>query len=162
MGSIGALSLDLGYARQSDYEASPLNYDANYFRINAGYKIATTTLRVGYEVLGSDDGIAGFRTPLATLHKFQGFADKFLATPADGIRDLNIGASVKIGKLGATLSWHDFDSDEGSTDYGSEINLVATYPLSKRTSLLLKFANYNADEFATDTTKLWLMANINF
>ena len=43
----------------------------------------------GYEVLGADDGAAltSFQTPLATLHKFQGWADKFLTTPPNGIRE---------------------------------------------------------------------------
>jgi hypothetical protein len=33
----------------------------------------------------SGDGVIGFSTPLATLHKFQGWVDKFLTTPANGI-----------------------------------------------------------------------------
>ena len=37
----------------------------------------------------------GFTTPLATLHKFQGFADKFLTTPANGIRDTYIELATK-------------------------------------------------------------------
>ena len=39
------------------------------------------------------NGTIGFSTPLATLHKFQGFADVFLTTPASGITDA-------YGKLG--------------------------------------------------------------
>ncbi len=46
------------------------------------------TLGVGYELLGSDDGVAAFQTPLATLHKFNGFADQFLVTPAGGLQDI--------------------------------------------------------------------------
>ena len=47
-------------------------------------------LNAGYEVLGADNGV-GFATPLATGHKFQGWADKFLTTPGDGIEDVYIG-----------------------------------------------------------------------
>ncbi len=160
-GNLGGLSLSAGYATQSDYKESPLRYKADYFNVNAGYKIGAVTLKAGYELLGSDEGVAAFRTPLATLHKFQGFADKFLSTPADGIKDLSLGLVGKAGKLSVAATWHDFTADEGGSNYGSEINLVATYPLSKRTSVLLKFADYNADEFATDTTKVWFMLNVN-
>ncbi len=160
-GKLGGFNLNAGYATQKDYKDSPLNYEADYFNVDAGYKLGAVTLKAGYEVLGSDDGIAAFRTPLATLHKFQGFADKFLTTPADGIKDLSVGLAGKVGKLSMAATWHDFDADEGSTDYGSEINLVATYPLSKRTTALFKFADYDADEFATDTTKVWFMINVN-
>ena len=43
--------------------------------------------RSGYELLGSDGVTVAFSTPLATLHAFEGWADKFLATPAAGITD---------------------------------------------------------------------------
>lgn len=160
-GKVGPLSLDAGYATQSDYETSPLNYSADYFNVAAGYKIGAFTLKAAYEVLGSDNGVAAFRTPLATLHKFQGFADKFLGTPANGLKDLSLGFAAKAGKVSVVAAWHDFNADEGNADYGTEINLFATYPLSKRTSLMFRFADYKAKDFATDTTKAWLMVNVN-
>ena len=51
---------------------------ANYFAVDAGTKVAGLSVKVGYELLGSDDGGYGFATPLATLHKFNGWADTFL------------------------------------------------------------------------------------
>ena len=56
-------------------------------------KLYEVNLTLGYEVLGSDDGKKGFATPLATGHKFQGFADKFLTTPNDGVQDLYVGVA---------------------------------------------------------------------
>ena len=38
-------------------------------------------------MLGSDNGV-GFSTPLNNGHRYQGWADKFLATPGDGIEDV--------------------------------------------------------------------------
>ena len=46
--------------------------------LNAGVAQDRYALSVGYEVLGSDNGV-GFYTPLATLAKFNGWADAFLA-----------------------------------------------------------------------------------
>ena len=41
----------------------------------------------GYEVFASDGSRSAFRTPLATLHRFQGWTDKFLGTPPAGVED---------------------------------------------------------------------------
>ncbi|MCY7340167.1 MAG: hypothetical protein LH465_09520, partial [Sphingomonas bacterium] len=88
------LTYAMSYARQSDYHRNPNDYSANYLALDAGLDLAAFKLRGGYEVLGADDGrpLTSVQTPLATLHKFQGWADKFLTTPPDGIRDLYAGA----------------------------------------------------------------------
>ena len=126
-----------------------------------GVKVSAVNIGVGYESLGSDNG-KGFATPLATLHKFQGFADKFLATPGAGINDLYFKVSGKVGKLGLTGVWHTLDSDVGSIDYGTELNLIASYPLADKVGLLVKYANYSADDLSVDTNKLWGMLTVKF
>ena len=62
--------------------------------------------KAGYEVLeGAPTGGLAFVTPLATLHKFQGWADKFLATPASGIEDAYIAVfGNALGFLGLLLA----------------------------------------------------------
>ena len=50
----------------------------------------------GYELLGSDDGKVAFNTPLATKHKFNGWADKFLGTPKEGLEDVYLTAKGKV------------------------------------------------------------------
>ena len=124
--------------------------------------LAPVNVSVGYELLGSDDGVAAFRTPLATLHKFQGWADKFLATPATGIEDTYLKVGGKIGKAKLAVIYHQFDSDEGSIDYGSEIDAVVTYPVNKNLTAQLKYAAYNAEDFSVDTDKIWLTMNFKF
>ena len=160
-GGFGPLSVDATVATQQDFENSPLNYEAEFYSIAASYAIKPVKLSVGYDVLGSDDGIAGFRTPLATLHKFQGFADLFLGTPAAGIEDFYAGIAGSAGPVKLAAVWHDFQSEEGSVDYGTEINLVATWPVTKRVTVQAKFADYNANDFAVDTTRFWFSAIFN-
>src|SRR5438552_16718175 len=77
------LTYALSYARQSDYHRNPNDYSSNYYLIDAGLEIAAVKFGAGYEVLGADKGapFTSFQTPLATLRKFQGWADKFLTTP---------------------------------------------------------------------------------
>ncbi|MDX2465603.1 MAG: alginate export family protein [Porticoccus sp.] len=150
------------YARQSDYEDNPNSYDADYYTLEGGVQAKGVTATLGIEVLGSDDNKGAFSTPLATLHKFQGFADKFLSTPGDGIED--VYASVFTNVLGAKVGviYHDFEAEEGNTNYGDEIDLVIAKQLHKNIHLLFKYANYNAENFGTDTEKAWLQLTINF
>jgi len=155
-GTFGPVKLAAVLATQSDYSDSPLSYSANFYSLQADIKIAPVTLTLGHEVLGSDEGRVGFKTPLATLHKFQGWTDKFLGTPAAGLQDTFVGVKGKVGKVGVNLMWHTFSADEGGADFGDEVNVVLNYAVSKRLSFQLKAADYSTDGFATDTTKVWL------
>jgi hypothetical protein len=160
-GKISAVQVHAAYSTQTDTGDNPLNYSADYFALEVGTAISSVKLALGYELLGSDKGI-GFTTPLATLHKFQGFADKFLSTPGSGVEDFYIKVSTKYNKLGLSAVWHELNSDSNNIDYGSELDLVASYPLADKIGILLKYANFSADELATDTSKLWAMANVKF
>jgi len=155
-GKLGPVSIAAAVAHQSDYADNPTSYDADYYFLEGSFDAGPIGLLLGYEVLGSDDGVAGFSTPLATLHKFQGWADLFLATPADGVRDAYLGLDGKLGRLALAAIYHDFRADSGGADYGREIDLQAGFPLHESLSLQLKYARYDADRYATDTTKFWV------
>lgn len=160
-GKAGVLDWTLRYARQSDAGDNPTDYDADFYLAEIGMMFGRLKVSAGYEVLGSDSG-QGFMTPLATLHKFQGFADKFLSTPDNGIQDTYVKLSTQAEGYNMVLSWHDFSADEGGGDYGSELNLVVSKKLHKHFNALLKYADYSADDYATDTSKFWLMGVMSF
>lgn len=153
----------LSYARQSDWHRNPNDYRADYFLADVAVDFGGPRIGAGYEVLGASDGTAltSFQTPLATGFKFQGWADKFLVTPPDGVRDLyaSAGWSWKtVGPLKAVTvqaAYHDYRSDRASRSYGDEIDLLASARLGKVTASV-RYAHYNADRFATDTDKFWL------
>jgi hypothetical protein len=132
-------------------------------RIAAG----PVTVKLGYERL-SGDGVTALQTPLATLHAFNGWADKFLTTPANGLRDLYVDVGVKVPGdswlAGTQLKavWHDFDPTRGGGGHGSEIDLLVSRAIGKRVALTAKYADYDSDGFATDTRKLWLQAEAKF
>jgi hypothetical protein len=143
-----------------------VSYDANYLNAELGAGIAGFALKGGYEELGSDGGVAAFQTPLATLHAFNGWADLFLTTPANGLRDYYVGASKTLAVpflpgLKAEVVYHDFDSDFGGLDYGSEWDASLGFKLGP-VGLLAKYANYESSGFAADTEKLWLQAEYSF
>ncbi len=149
-------------ATQSDVGDAPVEYSALYYLAELTATLNEVNLSLGYEVLGSDDGKKGFATPLATGHKFQGFADKFLATPGNGVRDLYVGLAGKLQKLGYGVTWHRFEADAGGQKYGQEWDLQASYPLTANLNGLIKYAHYESDGFATDTDKAWLMLSASF
>ncbi len=157
------IAYQLSYARQSDWHRNPNNYSADYYLADVAVDLGGPRVGVGYEVLGASNGtsLTSFQTPLATGFKFQGWADKYLTTPPDGVRDLyaSAGWSWKaVGPLQAVTlqaAYHDYRSDRASRSYGDEINLLASAKLGKVTAAA-RYAHYNADTFATDTDKFWL------
>ncbi|MBB6426336.1 hypothetical protein [Sphingopyxis sp. JAI128] len=157
------LAYQLSYARQSDWHRNPNDYSADYYLADVAADFGGPRLGVGYEVLGASDGTAltSFQTPLATGFKFQGWADKFLVTPPDGVRDLYASAGwgwKAVGPLKAlTLQaiYHDFRSDRASRSYGDEIDLLASAKLGQ-VAASARYAHYRAKGFATNTDKLWL------
>lgn len=148
------------YAKQRDFDNNPLDLNSKYYLLEAGRGFGDWQLKGGYEVLGGDTGAGNraFQTPLATKHMFQGWADVFLATPADGIRDAWISASYPV--LGGRLQawYHDFDADMGSNDHGREVDVAwgRAVPGMKGLQALLKYADFDARDTAVDTQKLWL------
>ncbi len=171
------LNLAASYARQSAYGSNPVPYSADYLAADAGLAIHALSLAAGYEKLGSDAAAAAgagraVQTPMATLHKFDGWADVFLTTPNMGLRDIHVGAAYKfdgvkaLPGLNAAVTWHNFASDVSHFDYGDEWDASLGFRLGK-VGLLAKYANYRrhgSQDFATDvdTEKLWLQAELAF
>jgi len=161
---VGGGRLDLlgEVATQSDAGNAPASFDADYYRAQATWKAGAWSVAGGIESLGSDDGQA-FRTPLATLHAFNGWADLFLTTPADGLDDLYLRAGLDLGGWQLDLRLHDFSAETGGADYGSELDLAAKRGLGERYDLLLQVATFDADDPSfSDTTKAWLMLTARF
>jgi hypothetical protein len=151
------------YARQGDYGDNPTSYDANYYVLEAGLRWSGYALKLGYEVLeGNGLQDQAFVTPLATLHAFQGWADKFLSTPAGGIEDTYVSFTGRVGPVNLAAVYHDFSANSGGASYGDEIDLSAGWSLADNFSVLLKLASYSADGFATDTDKFWVMLSASF
>lgn len=166
LGKTTKLSVRASYARQSDYGDNPFDYAADYWSFEAGTKIAGFNLTGGWEKLGSDNGRA-VQTPLATLHKFNGWADLFLTTPPAGLEDayLSVGRSFEgikaLPGLNASIAFHQFDSAKGDVEYGTEWDASAGFKLGK-IGVLFKYADYSARDFGTDTRKFWLQAEWSF
>lgn len=148
------------FARQTDAADNPVDYDANYYHARARFEAHPLLAPVaGFERLeGNDRPGAAFRTPLATLHAFNGWADRFLATPDGGLDDLYIGLRGGRGRIGYGLTWHRFETETGGTDLGTEIDGSVSIGLSDRLSLLIKAAHFDdEDPSVRGVTKFWTM-----
>lgn len=150
------------YATQSDYKDGASTIDADYNLIELGAEFSGITAMFGYEVLGAGPANTAFATPLATLHAFNGWADKFLGTPKDGLVDTYISIEGKLADVKLQAVYHDFEADRGGASYGSELDLLAVKKFGKHYTLMGKYASYSADTHATDTDKFWLMAQAQF
>jgi len=164
-GKFGKFLVNASLASQSDNGDNPTSYSAMYINAEGGYNFKHVTVLAGYELLGSDDGKAAFNTPLATKHKFNGWADKFLTTPKEGLQDVYLTAKGKVSGVNLSATYHTFSSDVESIDFGSELNLVATYKINKNYGVLVKAANYSEGDTGvapTDTNKVWVQMTATF
>ena len=157
------LNLVGSYAHQQGWKNNPAKYGVDYVNAEAGLAGYGFTATGGYEKLGSDKGIA-LQTPMATLHKFNGWADLFLTTPAAGLEDVYVGLAKAFPKakgLTANVVWHDFHSDVGHVKFGEEWDASLGFKVRK-VAILAKYADYKAKGFGIDTKKFWLEADYAF
>lgn len=156
------------YAHQNDAGYNAANISAGYFLGELGAKFAfkgpvnSLLLKASYELLEGNGGADRFVTILSTNHAFQGWADRFLVTPGDGIEDIYFTAIAQAFGAKFVAVYHDLSSDRNSYDYGSEIDLLATKTFKEHYTVGLKYSDYNADqnEFntgatAADVSKFW-------
>ena len=142
------------FARQTAYADNPLHFAHSYWLIEPSLQARGISWKLGWEHLGGD-GRHALQTPLATLHTFNGWADKFLVTPSGGLENVYLSASGKADKATWTVAGHDYRADQGGR-YGREWNLSLAAPLRPGWNGLLKLADYRSDGYARDTRKIWV------
>ena len=177
---VGAkLSYRAEFATQGDnsLKISDVERDvsASYMNFDVGANISGILLGANYEYMSGDDDNDGTRetfiTPLGTNHKFNGWADKFLATPRGGLIDVNVRAGYKAKGLGKFLAvYHVFTADKkmgGEDDLGTEIDALYANKLPgvNNVKFLAKAAFFQEGEVAgynSDVTKFWVMLDYKF
>ena len=139
--------LKFNYAMSVADQEAELGEDGGYFSAEISSSFAGFNLGLGYDVLEQ-----GFRTPVATVHKFQGFADVFalqsITGKGNGVEDLYIYAGYKIpvgNGIATKVVYHSFEPETGAGEFGDEINLVAVYKVNKYMTVIAKYADYDAD-----------------
>jgi len=165
-GDKSKLALVFEFATQSDATNNPVDYRAQFAHADVTLALDNgLSLGVAYESLGGDATESGmmFSTPLATLHKFQGWADQFLTTPPQGIDDVYATLSLGVADWTLATVYHDFSAEAGSGDYGTELDVSAGRKLGDRWQLLVKGAFFNGESPAyADTNKYWIMLTASY
>ena len=149
---------------QSNYQSNPNNYTVNRYNLMGGFTAYMFTFQGAMEQLDGVGRNKAFQTPLGTNFAFQGWADQFLVTPDNGIRDVfgTVTTSLDRGEVALTGVYHDFFDDTGNIHYGQEWDFLASKKFGKHYTLLARYAYYNADQYSTDTQKIWMQGNISF
>jgi len=133
-------------------------------------KLIWQTFNVGaeYMLMGSNgSGTYGFQTPLATKHAFNGWADMFLTTPVNGLKDFYVqaGYSLPADMLGLksvnpALIYHAYATDVSNAGIGAEWDAQAELVADGNLSFLLKYADYQGSGVAiggfADKRIVWL------
>jgi len=157
----------LELARQHSRGNNPANYDATYLRAIAGLSLPRVSLQFTHERLGSDNG-AGFITPFATLHRYQGWADKFAAlTPNEGVVANSITLAGRWPGFRYRFQYHDFAADASTNgrknNFGKEFGAQLQYRFKQKYFAEIKYADYRGRDSATglggldsDTRRLFL------
>jgi hypothetical protein len=141
------LNYALEYAKQKDVGDNPNGVSADYFNVSLAPKYKGIDFELAMEHLGGSGSNGNkFTTPFATGHKFNGYADQFLTVPDAGLDDLSLGIGGELGGIQCRLTYHQFQSDEDSLDYGSEVDLTLIKQWGANTTLGLKLAAFEADD----------------
>lgn len=152
------------YASQDAYGGGDRRIDARYQRLGGGIGRGKGFVRLDYDRLGSNGGQYAFQTPLGTNHLFQGWADQFLTTPAQGIRDLYVTVAAQWREWQFQAEAHDFRSDFADIRYGSELDLGVARAFSRQLTAKVEVARFREGDILPgtgrkpDTTRIWVTA----
>lgn len=164
-------------AEQVDYkdETNDMNnnYSLSYSLLELGASGYGLTVKAGMESLEGDTNRSrSFQTPLATGHKFNGWADLFLTTPTGGLDDNYIVASYQFNNstmlsgLKAKVIYHRFSAEQESVNsklYGTETDFVISKQINKNYAISFISADFDTDSSSyNDTRKYWATLNIKF
>jgi hypothetical protein len=178
------------YAKQTDFSGGDSRIDADYYKLGGGLGFDNLNIRIDQELLGTNNSKYAFQTPFGTNHLFQGWVDKFLATPKEGIRDTFVTATYRYDDFTFFADYHVLKSDDNfytvgsgtaknGNQYGKEWNVAATYNYNKNIMAKIEYGKYTEDDrYAPlintanttagnanrirDTDKLWLTAMYTF
>ncbi len=166
LGENWKLGYDGEFARQREACDNPGKVNADYYRAEIGPRYKGNSwglgITVGQEVLGGSADEGAVTTPLATLHKFNGWADMFLATPAAGLEDSYLGLNARIKAWKLICVYHWFRANEGGGEYGTELDLLASYETRWGQDFGAKMASYKAETHARDTRKVMIFTGWGF
>lgn len=161
--------LNLDYAHQTDYANNPRDLNFDYYSAELGVTSGAWTVKGLYEAI-EGDGMHAMQFPLGSNHAFDGWVDKFLTTPPNGLIDKAMSVTyvarsenARLNGAKATLVFHDFSAEHGvAVDYGREWDLLVEQSFGKHCIAGMKFGYYDANALFTGTKKIMPYLQVNF
>lgn len=151
-GTLGGIAL-YGEVACQDQAGDKNNKEAMYLHLNATKTFGTQSITIGVEQLD-----AGFQTPLATVHAFNGFADATDVRRIDGTHGgLTDTYLTHVTPLFWGLKWansvHLFGDNAIGSDLGWGFDSVLTKKFDDHFTAILKVATFdtNDKQYATTT-----------
>ena len=145
------------------------DYSALYGHFKYTTKLGGATVSAGVEYLGD-----GFKTPFATVHAFNGFADAFVLQRIglsggpggnyDGITDFYLGYTRTGLPMDLTFKGflHYFMDGELDDVYGYEADAVLVKKFNPSTTGILKAAYFAGEDFYEDIKQVSIELNYKF
>ena len=170
----------LEYAKQKDPSRTigvdqNVKADAEYYNIDLGTNINGVILGANYEFASGTtgtDGKTAFTTPLATGHKFNGWADvaNIGSNGGAGLKDSNVRLGYKAAGFGKLLAvYHKFTADKavgGKDDLGKELDMLYAnkVPGYNNLNFLIKYASFSKGDIihTNDVKKGWVQLDYKF
>ena len=134
--------LSIAAARQKRTAFSS-DFDLPYWHIQNSLGYGSTEWSFDVESLGSSKGRA-LITPLGFSHEYQGWADRFVATPAAGVEDISLRNTTRFGKTRVDFRYHQFYAVAGGDFYGREYDAEVSQQLASQHKIALRLARFNA------------------
>ena len=163
---IRTLTLESEYALQTSKKIS-----ANLASVNLGYKPEidgfVKNIWLGYDFISGDDTstveMEGFSKYFGAGHKYHGFYDyirhkKFMDHAHEGLREFNLKWNLDfLFETNLLVALHYFNSGDGNTHYGQEIDLIFKKIIFDGISLEQGFALYRPDNDDSILSFIYLM-----
>ena len=124
--------------------------DAMYAHVTATRELAAGDTKLGSLTLGVEHLDAGFKTPLATVHAFNGFADVTdaarISGAHNGLTDLYLAHTIPVfSGIKWTNVLHAMGDNELSGGYGWEYDSVLVKKFDDHFTAIAKFAWFNSE-----------------
>ena len=151
-GTLAGLLLYGEFAYQNEAGAANAE-EALYAHVTATKTFGKQSVTLGVEHLD-----AGFQTPLATVHAFNGFADVFIGQRINGtlagLTDIYLSHSTPIFYgIKWTNTLHAYGDNAVSTDLGWEVNSVLSKKFDDNFSAIVEIAHFETESTFPTTTR---------
>jgi hypothetical protein len=133
-----------------DKAANTGDEEALYAHVTATKELAAGDTKLGALTLGVEHLDAGFKTPLATVHAFNGFADVTdaarISGAHNGLTDLYLSHTIPVFfGIKWTNVLHAMGDNELSAGYGWEYDSVLAKKFDDHFTAIAKFAWFNSE-----------------